>query len=108
MRCERGKRDELCLARQLWNQEPAQRSTHGPSDYLAQGLCVAPVGRSESLKVPQSMLSRNNGWRVAVLDQHEIEDEPSNSTVAVREGMDPFKPGVVDGGVDEGMTSIKF
>lgn len=54
------------------------------------------------------MLSRNNGWRVAVLDQHEIEDEPSNSTVAVREGMDPFKPGVVDGGVDEGMTSIKF
>ena len=108
LRGEGRQRHELGFTRELRNEEPAQRPTDRLRDDLRQRGRVAAVCCLEGLKVSLPLGREDDSWRVAFLDQHEIENQTTDASVSVDEWRDSLEPRVMRGGVDHWMYVPAF
>jgi len=83
-----GERDQAVRAGDGGDDEPVQVVEHGSGEHLAEGPGVAGVRSLQRRQVSRSVALVDDRRGVAESDQHEVEQQPPRSSVAVEERVD--------------------
>jgi hypothetical protein len=79
---------------QLGHEEPINAITNGTSKQLAQGPRISLICSFEGFQILLAFVLVDDRRRIPITDEQECEHEPSNSTVAIREGMNALEGSV--------------
>ena len=87
-RCQWHEPVRICDGR---DDEAVKAVENRPSEHLSESTCVSRIRSLQSAQVPCTVSLVDDGGRVAVSDQDEVEDQPPGPAVAVEKRVNLFE-----------------